>query len=122
MNIFRVDIPIFNRSVVVCADCDELQAKQLFYDYEGKRNEIDVPEGKDGCVRHSKGDVFMWVRDSSRASIVFHELTHVAFSICELCGMSFDEELIAYLMGWLKIEVADELFNRSNVQIINGVQ
>ena len=54
--------------------------------------------------------MFMWVRDVGRASIVFHELVHVAFSICHIRGMQYDEELIAYLVGWLKIEVADRMF------------
>ena len=27
-------------------------------------------------------------------------------------GMQYDEEFIAYLVGWLKIEVADKLFGR----------
>lgn len=105
---FHVDVPIFIMSVVVVGNCTAEEACAAIYDYEGKRT-IAEPRESQGWVQEHNGDVFMWVRDINRASIVFHELVHVAFSICHIRGMQYDEELIAYLVGWLKIEVADKL-------------
>lgn len=106
---FHVDVPIFRMSVVVCANCTPQEACAEFYAYKGKQSMLE-PRESDGWVQHYAGDVFMWVRDLERASTVFHELVHVAYSICEIKGMHPDEELIAYLVGWLKIGIADRLF------------
>ncbi len=106
---FQVDIPIFGISVVTCANCTPMEACNKFYEYKGERSLL-VPRESDGWVQHYAGDVFMWVRDLSYAHMVFHELVHVAYSICEIKGMQPDEELIAYLVGWLKIEIADKLY------------
>lgn len=46
----------------------------------------------------------------NNASTVFHELVHVALGICDLRGMQRDDELVAYLVGWLKQNVADKIF------------
>lgn len=110
MRIFHVDIPIFNRSVVVCVDCEYAEAREHIYDYKGFRTEIpEISSGRGACVL-TGGDAFMWVKESDDASTVFHELVHVAWGICELCGIRTDEELLAYLMGWLKQNVADAIF------------
>jgi len=106
---FHIDVPMFRMAVCVCADCTSQEAVDAFYDYEGKRTILDAT-GSTAWVQYAGGDVFMWVSDTSEASVVFHELVHVAFGICSTRGMEPDEELIAYLVGWLKIEVADKLF------------
>ena len=109
---FHVDVPIFRLSVVACANCSAQEAVDAFYDYEGKRSALKARDSA-GWVQHYGGDVFMWVKDTEQASLVFHELVHVAYSICEIKGIAYDEELIAYLMGWLKQNVADELFDQA---------
>ena len=114
---FHVDVPIFRMSVVACANCTPQEACNAIYAYEGKQTILD-PRETDGWVQHHAGDVFMWVRDLSQASLVFHELVHVAYSICEIKGMQPDEELIAYLVGWLKMEIADKLFGEGLLQIV----
>ena len=106
---FHVNIPMFRMSVCVCGNCSSQEAVDAFYAYEDKRTVLDPTEST-AWVQYAGGDLFMWVSDVSEASVVFHELVHVAFGICEIRGMEKDEELIAYLMGWLKVEVADKLF------------
>ena len=119
VNPFHIDVPIFRMSVVACANCSPQEACSEFYKYLDKQTILD-PRESDGWVQHYAGDVFMWVRDLSQASLVFHELVHVAYSICEIKGMSPDEELIAYLVGWLKLEIADKLFEQGTLQVIRG--
>lgn len=106
---FHVDIPIFCTSVVLCANCTAEEACAAIYRYK-KKDTVLNPEETLSWVQTYEGDVYMWVRDVSRASTVFHELVHVAFAICRLRGMQPDEELIAYLVGWMKIHIADKLF------------
>lgn len=107
---FIVDVPIFRMSVVVCANCSAQEAVDAFYQFRDCKAVLE-PRNTDGWVQNFAGDAYMWVKDTDAASFVFHELVHVAFTICELKGMTYDEELIAYLVGWLKIEVADKLFD-----------
>ena len=114
---FHVDVPIFRMSVAVCCGCSSQDAVDVFYDYKGKKSRLanDARESSStGWVQAHGGDVFMWVENpKDAASTVFHELVHVAFSICQSRGMQYDEELLAYLVGWLKIEVADRIFNEA---------
>lgn len=108
MMLFHVDVPIFQMAVVVCADCEVRTAVNMMYDYEGHRTILE-PRDCPGWVQHAGGDIYMYVRDSEKGSLILHELTHVAFSICEIRGMSYDEELICYLVGWLKLNVLDRM-------------
>jgi len=96
-------------AVIAVANCTAAEACAAIYAYEGKQTILE-PRESTAWVQPHKGDVFVWVRDLSEASVVFHELVHVAFGICSERGMLPDEELIAYLVGWLKIEVADRFF------------
>ena len=110
MIIFHVEVPIFLMGVVVCCDCPPQEAVDAIYDYHGHRITLE-PRDCPGWVQHAGGDIYMYVKDADRGSIVLHELTHVAFSICEIRGMKPDEELICYLVGWLKLEVMDRLYD-----------
>ena len=100
MKIFVVKVPIFNVDVATCVGCSAEEARNAFYDLEGLRSVVPVPEKSRGacCI------------PDENASVVFHELVHVALGICDLKGMQRDDELIAYMMAWLKIEVADRIF------------
>lgn len=108
--IFGVEIPIFLMHVIFIGDCSAEEAAELAYNYEDGHAHVGFSQCGDGGVRVDKGDIYCWVKDTSKASFVFHELVHVAFSICEEKGIIADEELIAYLMGWLKINVSDKVF------------
>lgn len=115
MSIVRADIPIFNRSVVVCFGCSAEEASHLCYMCKGAGGEpvgakVEFTSIANGGVRDWGGDVYVWIKDPVYASIVFHELVHVAFTVCQICGMREDEELIAYLVQWLKVNVADKIF------------
>jgi len=114
MKIFVVKVPIFNIGVATCVGCSAQEARNAFYDLDGLRFVVPVPEKSRGacCIPDDAGaEIFMWVEDpDENASVVFHELVHVALGICDLKGMQRDDELIAYLMAWLKIEVADRIF------------
>lgn len=111
MKIFRVDVPIFDISIVVCTDCSKEEAKDAFYDYEGKRTIVDMSERCVGRCGLIDGDIYLWVESPNEfARHVFHEIVHAAQFICEAKGMEKDDELIAYLVAWLKVEVADKIF------------
>ena len=114
MKSFITHVPIFNLSVLTVIDCTKSEAEEFVYDYESCRSKVSFENGTCGGVRIDRGDVFMWVKDSNRASIVFHELVHVAFAILEIKGIGSDEELIAYLVEWLKINIVDVIYDLPN--------
>jgi len=108
-------IPIFNRSVFFVGDCSGNDAEDVIYKLKGKRTHVSLTYSADGCVRDCNGDVFVWVKDLNKASIVAHELAHVACSIMEVCGIPQcreTEEVMCYLIGWLKINVQDKVYDK----------
>jgi len=113
MKIFVAEVPIFDVSIAVCTGCTAEEAQNQFYDLQGYRSVVNIPDRSDGAcyVPEGASEIYMWVDDPMKhASTVFHELVHVAMGICDQRGMDQDEELIAYLMGWLKKNVADRIF------------
>jgi hypothetical protein len=55
------------------------------------------------------------VKDCERASVVAHELAHAACSIMEVCGITQcreTEEVMCYLIGWMKINVQDRVYDK----------
>jgi len=111
-------VPIFSRSVFFVGDCDHLEAIDAVYRFRGKRTRIEF-SATEGGVRDSGGDVFVWVKDTDRGSIVVHELTHAACSIMEICGIPQcreTEEVMCYLVGWLKIHVMDKIYEKKEKQ------
>lgn len=114
--IFHVDVPIFDMAVVVCAFCNRQEATLQFCSYADHGAVIFINDNALGTVAHESGDVYMWVEDPKlRPRHVFHELVHVAQAVCEVKGMQKDDELIAYLVAWLKTEVADRLFEEETI-------
>lgn len=117
MIFFRVDVPIFKLSIVFAGDCSAEEADNAFYDLPDRNNKsvrvvtgfADAPCCMTAGVTSAKGDVYCWVGDTDCCSTIFHEMVHVAFSICQAKGIEPDEELIAYLVGWLKIEVVEKI-------------
>ena len=117
MILFRVDVPIFNLSVVFAGDCKAEEADDAFYDFRDRNDKsvrvvtgfADAPREATASVTSAKGDVYCWVGNTDHCSTIFHEMVHVAFSICQTRGIELDEELIAYLVGWLEIEVVEKI-------------
>lgn len=123
MNVFHVDVPIFNMAVVCCVDCDSMEAERAFYTYQDSRVMIPIPGDCNGYVVPYEGDLFMWVENPfERVSDVFHELVHIAQGICDTKGMTHDCELIAYLCGWLKTSVGDVIFNHPAMPVIESTE
>lgn len=108
-------VPIFNRSVFFVGDCDGEDAEDTIYKLRKKRTQVSLTYSADGGVRESEGDVFVWVKDLNRASIVAHELAHAACCIMDVCGIPQcrdTEEVMCYLIGWLKINVQDKVYEK----------
>jgi len=108
-------VPIFNRSVFFVGDCSSEDAEEAVYRLKRLRTQVSFTCSGDGGVRDSGGDVFVWVKDLERASIVAHELAHAACSIMEVCGIPQcrdTEEVMCYLIGWLKINVQDKVYDK----------
>jgi len=110
-----VHVPIFNRSVFFVGDCSGADAEDAIYRLRKKRTQVSMVYTAEGCVRDRGGDVFVWVKDLDKASVVAHELAHAACSIMELCGIELcmeTEEVMCYLIGWLKINVQDKVYEK----------
>lgn len=110
MHIFKVDVPIFNASVICCHSASAKTAMDAFYKFQDCKAHIELPTEsyKLGRVVEWGSDVFMWVKDPKHYfSVVSHEIVHVIYSICTMRGIAIDEELTAYLTGWFKINLAD---------------
>ena len=108
-------MPIFNRSVFFVGDCGPKKAINAVYRLRKKNTRVEFAETADGCVRHSGGDVFVWVRDLDKEGVVAHEMAHAACTIMEICNIplcSDTEELMCYLIGWLKINVQDKVYKK----------
>lgn len=110
-DLFHIRVPIFGMYVVVCTDCEPDIATGEIYDHSNKEVIAGFTEGSLGGVRDDGGDIYMWVKNGKKdPRTVFHELVHVSHTLCEIKGIEPDEELLAYLMGWLKVHVADRIF------------
>jgi hypothetical protein len=108
-------VPIFNRSVFFVGGCPAEEAENAIYRLKGKRTKVSLSYRADGCVRDCGGDVFVWVKDLDRASVVAHEVAHAACSIMEVCGIPQcreTDEVMCYLIGWLKINVQDKVYDK----------
>jgi hypothetical protein len=109
------NVPIFNRSVFFVGDCSGQDAEEAVYQLGNERTQVSFTYSASGCVRDSGGDVFVWVKDLGKASIVAHELAHAACSIMETCGIPQcreTEEVMCYLIGWLKLHVQDKVYGK----------
>jgi len=108
-------VPIFNRSVYFIGHCSADDAEDAVYRLRRKRTVVAFTPSANGGVRDCNGDVFVWAKDLECASIVAHELAHAACSIMECCGIPQcreTEEVMCYLIGWLKINVQDRVFEK----------
>ena len=110
-----VHVPIFNCSVFFVGDCNGIDAEVAIYKLRNKKTQISMNYQASGGVRDNGSDVFMWVKDLNMASVMAHELAHVACSIMELCNIPQcreTEEVMCYLIGWLKINIQDAVYTK----------
>lgn len=108
-------VPILNRSIFFVGDCTYKKAERAVFKLKKSRTEIEFTPTANGCVRSNGGDVFVWVKDLDNASVVAHELAHAACSLMEECNIPLcdqTEELMCYLIGWLKINVQDKIYTK----------
>ena len=110
MRLFLTEIPIFHGSIATVVNCSAEEAERALHSYQDKGASCEFLSHSEGGVRGYCGDIYVWIKDTSKASIVFHEAVHIAFCLCEMKGMKPDEEFIAYFVEWLKIEWADVIF------------
>lgn len=112
MRFATCEIPIFKRHVLAVIDCGEIDAVRYFQDYAKKKEKeqplLETTIGNDGWCQCCGGDVYIWVEEE-KYSIFIHEMVHAAFSLCELIGAEIDEEIIARLVEYMKINLLDEL-------------
>lgn len=112
-------VPIFKCSVFFVGDCENVPAMDAIYRLRGKKTRCEIHDSNLGSVHTINGDVYCWVRDLEQGSTVLHELTHVACSIMERCGIPQcreTEEVMCYLVGWLKINVMDKVYAKREKQ------
>jgi len=108
-------VPIFNRSVVFIGGCSKESASHEIFKLRGLGTVVQFSENSDGGVRSVGGDVYVWVADLNCASVVAHELAHAAVSIMDVCNIPLcteTEELMCYLVGWLKVNIQDSVYER----------
>lgn len=109
------EVPIFRCAVVFVGNCQGDEAEEAIYKLEKKRTRVSFTYDADGGVRDEGGDVFVWVKDLGWPSVVAHELAHAACSIMEIRDIPLckeTEEVMCYLIGWLKINVQDRVYEK----------
>lgn len=108
-------VPIFLRSVFFVGNCTSDEADDAVYKLKGEKTRINFTRTAQGCVIGYGGDVFVWVKDLDKPSVVAHELAHVAVTIMDICNIPLcndTEELMCFLIGWLKINVQDKAYSK----------
>ena len=112
MKFAACEIPLFKRHVLAAIDCSEFDAIKKFREYSNEKgveaSNLSIEYGPDGWCQCCDGDVYIWVKEEEY-SIFIHEIVHAAFSLCELIGAEIDEEMIARLVEYMKINLLDEL-------------
>lgn len=106
-------VPIFNRSVFFVGNCTQEEGEEVVYQLKGEKTVLAFPDACLGAVVTCGGDIFVWVKDLNKASVVAHELAHAACSIMEICNIPLcrdTEELMCFLIEWLKINVQDKVY------------
>jgi len=109
------NVPIFRCTVFFVGDCSGAEAEDAVYKLGDRRTQVSFDHTSDGGVRSSGGDVFVWVKNLEQASCVAHELAHTACAIMENHGVPLcpeTEEVMCYLIGWLKINIQDDVYEK----------
>jgi hypothetical protein len=109
----KTDVPIFKTTVIFIGHCSAKEAEEKIYSFEDGKTQVFFSHTAIGGVRDKDGDIFVWVEDLNRASIVAHELAHAACVIMELNGILLHrrtEELLCLLIEWLKKNVQDVVY------------
>lgn len=96
-------------------DCDSLTADAAVFRLHRKGVKVTFTSDAAGCVCIAGGDVFIWVKDLDKGSVVMHEITHAAASVMQCCGIPLNadtEEVLCYLVGYLKIHLMDKIYTK----------
>jgi len=111
----QVEIPMYQLHVVFCGDCEPHDVVEEL----AKRHKhvLGVFEQTNTnalgrCWVHD-GDVYIWVKDMGMGGAFLHEMVHAACGIMDLKGIplcSETEEVLAYLVGYLKVALLDEVY------------
>lgn len=107
------ELPIFKRHVLLAVDCAEEAAIAYFWEYARQKKVSELPGlipqgGCGGWCQTRNHDSYLWVRNDSSA-VILHEIVHAAFHACEDVGMQIDQEMIARLVEYMKLNLMDEL-------------
>lgn len=106
------ELPLFKRHVLLAIGCKEEEAISYFWEYCQKQECQALPDlhplGCGGWCQTLNHDHYLWVKEENY-SIVFHEIVHAAFHACEDVGMAVDQEMIARLVEYMKLNLVDKL-------------
>lgn len=108
-----LEVPIFLRHILFVGNCEASDAIDAIYHYAGKRIIVELDNSARGQCITQGGDCFVWVKDLDECSTFMHEMTHAATGIMRICGIPLNDctdELQAYLIGWLKLELLDPVY------------
>lgn len=94
----KINIPIFHGTLILFQDVEIDEAFRMVnleYDEESFGAFSSV------CYDRSGRQAFVIIFDDCDHETVAHESVHIAHRICEEHDIEKDEELIAYLTGWV---------------------
>jgi hypothetical protein len=110
MKFASCEIPLFGRHVLAAMHCSEEEALTHFAAF-GRQHDACVNLTRvstaSGWAQVEHGDIYLWARDS--CAVLFHEITHAAFKLCQLTDIACDEELICRLVEFMKLNIVDKL-------------
>ena len=95
----KVNIPIFHGTLILLQGMEIEQAMSMVnieYDPDDKFGAFSSV-----CYDRSGRQAFVIIFDDCDNETVAHEAVHIAHRITEEHDMESDEELIAYLVGWI---------------------
>jgi hypothetical protein len=116
------EVPIYMCHILFVGDCDADRATDVIYRYKNKHIRVEFDNNLLGCCVGSGGDVFVWVKDLERGSVVIHELYHAAVMVMRNKGIPISEdteEVTAYLLGWMKKKIMDKVYEKRNSKLIS---
>jgi hypothetical protein len=103
-----ISIDIYRASVLLCCECEEEEALELYKKKLKRKDELELKaqgRTKGSCIRlDGEKDVLIWIENppdsSNTVAILVHECIHAAYEILEASGIptSYDhQECVTYL-------------------------
>ena len=95
----KLEIPIFHGTLILFQDVEiEKAFAMVNMDYDGDDYFGAISQV---CIDRNGNRAFVIIFDECDPQAVAHEAVHIAHRIIQEHGMEGDEELIAYLTGWV---------------------